>query len=332
MPCPFYNFFSFHLSGVCQTADGTVPSGQSLYRTAVRTNGTKAIDICFVVSAARSMNASQRWLQIAVPLLETKLLSLGIGNGTDINRYCLVQFGGRGQHLTGRFLMARGKIMNPAMYFFDARRKLRRNGDVADGYEAVEFAIEKAPFREDPNIPKVVVLVTDMGRSVLALKANLTREALYAKMITRGVIFDTVVKARMFLTDTRYRKEVVLGLNSINTASILRPDGKFEQVTGNVLFDSREGQTVYDYITLTLHMSGSSWPLTLLDDEKLSVLRSFTGAFIKAHGFRYPKAYNVCERCLCEEDDLDGTVLQCTVPLYQDVCQCLLNRDPTEVS
>lgn len=277
------------------------------------------------------MNASQRWLQLAVPLLESRLLSLGIGNGTDINRYCLVQFGGRGQYLTGRFLMARGQMIYPAAYFFDARRKLRRNGDVADGYEAVEFAIEKAPFREDPNIPKVVVLVTDMGRSVLAQKANLTREALYAKMSARGVIFDTVVKAQMFLTDTHYRKEVVLGLNGINTASILRPNGKFEQVTGNLLFDSREGQTVYDYITLTLQMSGSTWPLTLLDDEKLSVLRSFTGAFIKAHGFRYPKAYNVCERCVCEEDASGGSELRCSVPLYQDVCLCLLSRDLTEV-
>ena len=315
-----YEFYA----GECTYGGEEIPVGESLYRISQKIDGTKAVDMCFAVSAARSMKGSQRWLQIAVPFINGELKRQGIGNGSEPNRYCLVQFGGRGRFLTGMFLLVDRNIFFPVERFVDARRQLLRNGDVADGYEAVEFTIENTPFREDPNIAKLIILVTDMGRSVLATKRNLTREVMFTLLQEHNTQLDTVIAADMELTDNS--RELVLGVNGFTKASVLRPNGGFEQRTGSVFYTSSAGQTVHDYITLALVMDGSAWPIELLSEEDINVLTAFSRAYVSARGLRSTEMIQVCERCVCTDHGLE-----CTEATNQEQCRCQLNGSVMKV-
>lgn len=339
--CMYVCMYTFHepvfpISGLCTHSNGSIALGETLHRTALRPNGTKAIDLCFVVSGTRSMSGLHRWLQVAVPYLEESLTGRGIGSANTPNRYCLVSFGGRFNLLTGTFVRVQGEIFFPARSFVDARRQLRRNGDVADGYEALEFTIRNAPFREDPNIPKAIILVSDMGRSVLATKTNLTRNSIASLLREHNVILDTVVSVEMRVSNPL---ETVLGLNALqpaqnfSLASVLRPDGGFELVTGttgSVFFTSSAGQTIHDYVILALVLGGSSWPIELLSEVDENIQASFAEAFIATHGFSSLELVEVCERCVCTNQRED-VHLQCEYPPNQELCRCLINRTATEV-
>ena len=318
-----------HSSGKCTLDNTSIPLGQTIYRTATILNGSKAVDICFVVSAARSMTGAQRWLQIAVPIIEDQLKQAGVGNeSSGRNRYCLVQFGGRGQSLTAKFLPVDGQTFFPSNTFVRARRQLSRRGDVADGYEALEFTARNAPFRRDKLVAKILILVTNMGRSVLSTKTNLTRESVYQVLHSEHVILDTVISATMELNGTA--REKVLGLNKLEKAIVVRPDGNFQFVNGNVLFTSSAGQTIHDYVALSLQMGGLSFPINLLAEEDPYVLMSFGKAFIAAHKLTALRRVHICQQCTCKQKGED-TKLECEQATNQELCNCLANGSAIEV-
>lgn len=300
------------------------------------TKGTKAVDMCFVVSAASTMASSQLWLQTAVPVMEDKLTTMGIGRATP-NRYCLVQFGGRGRYLTGRFLNVDGNKFFSADDFFRARRQLRKVGDVADGYEAVEFLLQRAPFRSDPMIAKSVILASNMGRSVLAI-ANITRESLFNLLIEAGVVLDTVVDVQ-FSVQEEGATQIVLGLHDVEKVSIVEPNERFRIVEShNIRYSSNQGSTVHDYVTLALATGGSSWPISLLAQSNYSVLVSFVQAYISAHGLERTSSQDVCQRCTCVDGDtvMTGGTESCEEQVCEEhedheLCSCLISRPPLEV-
>ena len=305
-----------------------------MHRVGVKASGVKAIDLCLVVSAAVTMAGSQRWTQSAIAHLEESLRATGIGSSEEYpNRYCLTMFGSRGRFLTARFLEVEDEIFFPASKFFMARRQLKRNGDVADGYQAVEFTALNAPFREDPNIAKVIVLVTDMGRSVLAASANLTREVLSDILHNRGLMFNVVVATDINVTDGPHSTrltDTVLGIHGdFGSAIVLRDNGDYEIVNGSLSFKNSAGNTIYDYITLAVAMDGCAWPIRLLREESESTLASFSAAFIDHH-FMPLQNFTVCEKCICVQDR-HGATLDCQQPLNQELCYCLVNRSALEV-
>ena len=311
------------------------------HRIANITRGASAVDVCLIISAAQTMRLHQRWLQIAVPQLEQQLVGMGIGNETEKpNRYCVVQFGGRGEQLRGHFLYVNGNEFFPSTSFVTARRQLKRSGDIADGYEATEFALNNAPFRNDSTVKKILFVVTNMGRSVLATKANLTKNVLLNMLLKKDVIFDTIVAAD-FTLQSSSTIETVIGVSGYNTSSVVRPSGGYEFIHGAVTLTSNEGQTVNDYVTLSLAAGSSSWSIDHLADEVTDVVQSFVRSFVAAHGLESLRMVEVCQRCLCAargsvaEGGGGGMesceTLVCDEHLDQQLCRCLVTRAPSEV-
>ena len=294
------------------------------------------MDVCLIISAAQTMRLHQRWLQIAVPQLEQQLVSMGIGNETEKpNRYCVVQFGGRGGQLRGHFLYVNGKEFFPSTSFVTARRQLKRSGDIADGYEAAEFTLNNAPFRNDSTVKKVIFVVTNMGRSVLATKANLTKNVILNMLFENDVIFDTVVEADFTIQSST--TETVIGVSGYNTSSVVRPSGGYEFIQGAVTLTSNEGQTVSDYVTLSLAAGSSSWSIGHLADEDTDVIQSFVRSFVAAHELEGLRMEEVCQRCLCADDSMTGGGMEscgnlvCDEHPDQQLCRCLITRLPLEV-
>ena len=302
--------------------------GQSQYRTTEIMNGTEAVDVCLVISAASSMSNSHRWLQIMVPVLDGQLLTLGIGTGEQKNRYCLVMFGGHGSYVAARFLRVNGQIFFPFQNFAYARRQLKRTGSVADGYEAIKFTVLNAPFRESLSVAKIVLLVTDKERSVLPSQTNLTREAVLHLLYSNSVVMDTIVSIRLEMEGMSSAHDI-LGIHGYNQASLVLPQGGFE-ISSNrtVLFTQAAGQTINDYVALSLALRSSSWSLGLLDNEDYNTLLSFANAFTTVHNILPAAPIEVCEKCRCGV----GPELVCEQPVDQDQCRCLTQGTEMEVS
>ena len=287
-------------------------------------HGTEAVDLCLVVSITNSMSSSQLWLQMAVPILDGHLLTLGIGNGEQKNRYCLVTFGGNS---VTRFIRVDGEIFFPYNQFFQARRQLGLiTGTTSDGYEAVDFTITNAPFREHPNVAKVVVLVTDSDRMRPPARTDLTREVLLQTLYTRQIQLDSVVSISLQLDEQR--ESTVLGFHGYHKASILQPDGGYEMTTNqSVQFTQAAGQTISDYVALSLALDSSSWPLDLLNNEDYNTILSFANAFTNVHRLFAALPVEVCEQCECEADSR----LSCDQPSDQELCRCLITGSPSQV-
>lgn len=282
------------------------------------------------------MSGSQRWIQIFVPLLEMHLKSLGVGNTSrTYNRYCLVQFGSRGRFLNARFLLVDGRIFFPESKFVMARRQLRRNGDVADGYEAINFTVAHAPFRNESHIAKHLIIATNMGRSSLALATSLTRESIQELLKSKNITLDAVVEADFNVRMNATNTVKAVGLNGNETATLIKPNGDFEFAHGEVIYDSNQGKTIYDYVILSLNSGGSSWSIEEFNNEDLHALNSSMKAFVASHGIVGRDTIAVCEKCTClaiESSIDDCESLLCEVPADQEKCRCTVDNTPPEVS
>ena len=306
----------------------TLRAGESLYRIAEVANGTEAVDVCLVVSAVASMTNSHRWLQIMVPVLDGHLLTLGIGTGERKNRYCLVMFGGERSASNARFLRVDGQIFFAFQQFAYARRQLRRIGTVADGYEAIKFTALNAPFRESPGVWKMILLVTDRGRDVLASEVNLTRTAVLHEVYFRNIVLDSIVSIRLELQGASIT-DYILGFHGYDKASLILPRGSYEISSNHtILFSYTKGQTLTDYVALSLAGNGSSWCLGILNREDYNTLVSFANIFTAVHSISPGVSWEVCEHCQCGQD----MQLVCEQPSNQTLCSCLTERDEANVS
>lgn len=106
----------------------------------------------------------------------------GVGDGPVRNRYCLVGYGGVLENQTGHFQPVDGQPCFLASDFPRAQSQLQTLGIEEDGYEAIQFALDNAPFRESPFIAKNIILITDEGRTVIEEGENITRELIQAEL------------------------------------------------------------------------------------------------------------------------------------------------------
>jgi hypothetical protein len=299
--------------------------GESVFRNTQIMYGMEAVDLCLVVSSSSSMSDSQLWLQIAVPVLDGHLRTLGIGTNPEVdNRYCLVTFGGSG---TTRFIRVDNKTFFSYDRFFLARRQLAGTSGTAaaDGYEAIDFTVNNAPFRDDPNVKKVILLVTDSERTRPPLRQDLTRDSILQTLYSHHITMDTIVSISLQLAELK--EGTVLGFHGYDEASILRPDGQYEMSHNHsILFTGAAGETIFDYVTLSLALQSSSWPLGLLDNQNYSTIVSFANAFAGVHHLLPALPLDVCEKCRCG-DDLE---LACEQPEDQVQCRCLISGTPSE--
>ena len=290
--------------------------------------GSDAVDLCLVVSADSSMTNRHRWLQSVVALLEDQLSGMGIGTFTP-NKYCLVQFGGRGEHLTGMFLTVRGSIFFSKDNFVFARRQLQKKGDVADGYEAVEFTIKNAPFRVNPRVHKAILLVTNMGRSILS-QTNVTRDSLFSLLMGHAVSLNTVVNFGI-----QAGGGTALGLHGLHKVSVLSEGGQnYSLVQGDhVQYSSSAGATIHDYVTFAIGAGGSSWPIDLMLEANLTLLTTMVRVYIAENAIQKTKTVEVCQQCECLQVGGGGCVRRdCVEAVNQGECRCLSSRPPSEVS
>ena len=109
-------------------------------------------------------------------------LYVGVGDGSVLNRYCLVGYGGIQENEPGHFITVDGQPCYSASDFPRAPIQLMNTGLVEDGYEAIQFAIDNIPFRDSPFIAKNIILITDEGRSVIPQGENITREIIQAEL------------------------------------------------------------------------------------------------------------------------------------------------------
>ena len=301
------------------------------HRTVNVTKGIKAVDLCFVVSAASTMTGSHRWLQVAAPIIEKKLKSIDIGNdnggGGVGNRYCIVQFGGHGEILRAHFLKVGNETFFPVNMFVSARRQLKKNGDVADGYEALMFVANSTrAFRQDPHVAKAVILVTDMGRSVLATHTELTKEKIEKALRAKGFLFDAVVQISMTLSRSG---ATVFGMNGSNSGIVERSEGGFEVTNDKIVFPytARANRTFEDYVSLSTALQGSAWAIDILKvHQNIDTIASFANALVAVHRLSPISSIEQCNRCHCS-----GREALCSRHIDQDLCRCLINGTSIQV-
>ncbi|XP_064396477.1 uncharacterized protein LOC135343401 isoform X3 [Halichondria panicea] len=298
------------------------------YREVSSLKGYNGMDVCLLVSGASSMSGKHLWLQKVVTLLEEQFNSLDIVS----NQYCLVHFGSNRRSLTGHFLTANDNVFFPSNDFVLARRRLQKKGDVADGYEAVQFTLSHAPFRTDPRIGRALLLVTDMGRTALAASSHLNRDNVFSLLAGHETALNVVVDVSMRLPG-RLPGKIVLGLHDTHTVSTLSENGaSYEIMDSNVEVTSVQGNTVEDYVTLATASGGSSWPLSLLATSNLTVLKTFVRAFVTENDIQRTLSVSVCEECECVQVGVGGECARrdCVKATDQETCRCLANNAPTE--
>ena len=182
------------------------------------------------------------------------------------NRYCLVGYGGVLENQTGHFRPVDGQPCFFASDFPRAQSQLQTLGIEEDGYEAIQFALDNAPFRESPFIAKNIILITDEGRTVIKEGENITRELIQAELKVylqkihvemknhniiliylkaRDILLNVVVLADYEVVNQT--EEVVIGVDSKGLSYLLRPEGKFATTNDTVVITGVGIRNIIDY-------------------------------------------------------------------------------------
>ncbi len=101
-----------------------------------------------------------------------------MGNQEVRNRYCLVGFGSFIPFRSGHFRPVNGMACYSASNFPQAQSQLVTQGLMEDGWEALKFALDNVPFRNNPFIARNILLITDEGREEISEGASITRQSI----------------------------------------------------------------------------------------------------------------------------------------------------------
>ena len=257
------------------------------------------------------------------------LQQLGIGNTSNEesrNRFCLVQFGGRTHNILAKFVMVNNQIFfNSTTEARIARTRLNKHGYVADGYEALEFAIDNIPFRTANNISRSIILGSDTGRDSLSDKIYLNRKLLSQKLKEKRITLDVVVNVSVEVKGAE--NSTVLGLQSYRKAVVAEGTGS-KMVEGNILVTNSQGTTLSDYVALAFEMGGTAWALENLSGRTLPFLGNVVAAYISTRSYLQPHS---CEACSCVNTS-KGSSIVCEQPFSYLGCSMCINYTMEEVS
>ena len=296
----------------------TIFVGQSISQLAYNDpSSITSVDLCLVISGTTTMPFSEKWVQFLSTSLNNKFKAVGIGSQTgNENRFCVIQFGGRSEDLRARIIKVDDKVFFDADIVKETRSELKRNGYVADGYEALEFAINNIPFRDSLSVAKGFILVTDTGRSMLADRVNLTKpiisHLLEEKNITLDVISNINVESQL---------DRVLGILDYHTKVVYKNGVTYIEDNEQVKIVSSHGDSLTSYAELAFHTGGGAWLLdTLYEDIKsLSYKDYINGIAIEYVNSRSYLKSNVCEICSCVSEKSEP-LLKCERPNNQRHC------------
>ncbi len=300
--------------------------------------------MALVVSVTQDTLDYHRWLQIAIPYIESHLRALGIGiEPGSLNRYCLIRFGGRGSYLSTRFIKIDNQIFFPAESFFEARRQLRHIGATADGYQAIDFALRHIPFRNESSVTKMVIFVGNSERTPLSTHSHITMDTIESLLRNSSVLFNAILRADMSVLTTvvvagatSTLTNRVLGLASHERGFLVGGNYSYSAITGKSVVTSNKRNLVRDFANLTLASGGLLWSLNMLLRENVTIIESFVGAMLSEQDLHAIQEKEVCERCWCKEGEgqqgCEEGEMECEVPTDQSLCSCLVARSPSEVS
>lgn len=257
----------------------------------------------------------QRWIQILAEKINNHLKAEGIGsNSTNQNRFSIVEFGGRGSDIEPRLLW------NSSFYISDiiqARRKVKKNGFVGDGFDALKFALDNAPFRESPSVKKAFILGADTGRTVLAQNHDLTLSLLSDLIGRSGVSLDVVTNFSLYPSN---QDMVPLGFYNYSTTVFNASDRGHEILKVPVKITSSHGNTLSSYVDLSLSVGGGVWSLDPTKDANVNLVSSLASAVFNGWNLRDRRT---CLECSCT----DGAG-QCKSARNQRMCRnCINNND-----
>jgi hypothetical protein len=230
-----------------------------------------AVDTIVLIDESGSMGGEQNWLRQVIPTLESAFQAQGLGSGTDANRYGLVGFGsGLNPGNLGRSLTDNGNLFFDASQYNSVSSDLRLSGSFEDGYSAIDFALNNYNFR--PGARVNFILATDEDRD--NGNPSLTSENILSRLQSAGVLLNSVVDADF----DDANNNTALGIDSEGFAYLPDGAGGFIENAGGVAV-SGAGNTINDYVNLSLSTGGAAWDLSQLRQGG-SLATSFTNAFI----------------------------------------------------
>lgn len=171
----------------------------------------------------------------------------GIGDAAIHNRYCVVAFGGLPNLFNmnferGHFVPVNGQPCFQASDFPIARAALINTGKNEDGYEAMKFALDNVPFRNNPFIAKNMILITDEGRTPISGAENITRESIEADLRANDILLNVIVWAD-YVVPAAEPNKTVIGVDSNGTSYLLEPGGLFS-LSGDPVFLTQVGRSI----------------------------------------------------------------------------------------
>ena len=271
------------------------------------------MDICLLVSAHKGM--TQKWLQPLATAVDLNLQKYGIGTqkGNE-NHFCVIQFGARGPEVQARF------VRNMSDFFGSdqmttARKYLRNNGYVSDGYQALKYAIDNVQFRQEQTVGRSFILVANTGRSILSTSSNLTTPLLKHLLKASNITLDVIVNMTLSASPS---------LGFLDTTSNIQysSPGKYHTVLTPPNIVQAHSNTLSTYVNLSMETGGGAWSMesTLSDASNTSLMSSLAAAMINGWSVTYKE---VCQVCMC-----DG--ITCVDELQQAKCRRCINDTESE--
>lgn len=292
-----------------------------------------------VASATRDARNYHLWLQVAIPSLEIRLKEMGIGLDSTPNRYCVVQFTGTEGAESAKFLKVNGNTFFPMIDFIHARRQIQRTEATADGYRGIDFALKQTPFRTGSNITKMIFFLSNSERTVLGSYGNVTKATVKTLLEESGVVFTAVVAAEMGIETVdgsgTSRSTPVIALAAHDEGIAVEDDFSFTTVVGRPAVVASSA-VIRDYVNLTLDLGNSVvGSLDPLIPAEPTIVQSYVGAVVDRSGIHALQREEVCERCLCGDDEHEEGVVcgaeVCEVDANVELCLCLAQMTPAEV-
>ena len=305
------------------------------YKMTQHISKAKAVDMVLVISAVFSSSNYHLWLQTAVPFLEIKLKSLNIGvEPSTPNRYAVVQFGVRGSSSSSKYINISGNYFFTSDSFVTARRQLQMDGLNGDGYQAIEYALQNAPFRNKSGIAKMILLVAISERSTLITQSGLTKGDISRLLRVNNILFDATVGGSLSIT-TSTANISVLGLSGYRKGIVPGSNGTHKIITGEVIpaIDTNSRGLFHDYVTLALDSGGVACSLDQLVPRNDTVINSFVGLLVSGHSLHALSQVEVCEKCQCSDEGGKNCMdMSCEVATDQSLCSCLVHHSLAYVS
>ena len=213
-----------------------------------------------------------------VQQLDAALLNLGFGESPSTpNLFGMVGFGKRESwgnrkpfELLGRTLtLDDGRSMYPSSEFVPVAAMLESRGDIEDGYQAMEHAVQKLHLRDSESVERILILVTDKDRDVLPQGQELNRRTMKWLLALKRVAFHVVVDQQFLATGGLHP----FGMNG-SRWGFLPTDKDGVQALPWTRRGVSYRNTYRDYTDFALRVNGTAW-----DDNMIRMGGSTTKLF-----------------------------------------------------